>query len=216
MSLFDNQLSLFSSSTLSGNSDLFWGELEGEDAALPSPVAESPLVIPQTDFRLIGTRGLAATWKDRAKDNIAAIRMLGTLETEDRNATPDEQAVLSRFIGFGAGELVNTLSPRAGEPYRAGWDSIGKALVAACSETEHASLARSTQYAHFTPEYIVTALWDMLMKRGFQGGSVLEPGCGVGQFIALRPERLKGQIAFTGIEVDGIVARIARKLFPKQ
>ncbi|WP_264802840.1 methyltransferase, partial [Acetobacter fabarum] len=60
------------------------------------------------------------------------------------------------------------------------------------------------------------AIWDMLMKRGFQGGSVLEPGCGVGQFIALRPERLEGQIAFTGIEVDGIAARIARKLFPKQ
>jgi N12 class adenine-specific DNA methylase/adenine-specific DNA methylase len=216
MSLFDDQLSLFSSSSLSGAADLFWGELEGEDSPLPSPVSDSPLVIPQTNFRLKETRGLATAWKDRARDNIAAIKLLGTLETEDRNATPDEQAVLSRFIGFGADELANALFPRAGEPCRAGWDSIGKALEAASSETDHASLARSTQYAHFTPEYIVTALWDMLMKRGFQGGSVLEPGCGVGQFIALRPEHLEGQIAFTGIEVDGIAARIARKLFPKQ
>jgi hypothetical protein len=99
MSLFDDQLSLFSSSSLSGAADLFWGELEGEESPLPSPIAETPLVIPQTDFRLNGTRGLTTRWKDRARDNIAAIRLLGTLETEDRNATPDEQAVLSRFIG---------------------------------------------------------------------------------------------------------------------
>jgi adenine-specific DNA methylase len=69
---------------------------------------------------------------------------------------------------------------------------------------------------HFTPNLIINALWDMLMKRGFQGGSVLEPGCGGGQFIALRPERLEGRIAFTGIEMDSLAARIARKLFPKQ
>jgi SAM-dependent methyltransferase len=135
---------------------------------------------------------------------------------EDRNATPEEQAILSRFIGFGASELANTLFPRGNDPYRAGWESLGKELEAACSEADHAALARSTQYAHYTPEYIVTAIWDMLVKRGFQGGSVLEPGCGVGQFIALRPERLEGRIAFTGIEMNSIAARIARKLFPKQ
>jgi N12 class adenine-specific DNA methylase len=216
MSLFGDQLSLFSSSALNGPADLFWGELDGEDSPLPAPTAPAPLVIPQTDFRLSGERGLAASWKDRARDNIAAITLLGTLEAEDRNATPAEQAVLSRFIGFGASDLANSLFPRNGEPYRPGWESLGKALEAACSETERAALARSTQYAHFTPNLIVNALWDMLMKRGFQGGSVLEPGCGGGQFIALRPERLEGRIAFTGIEMDSLAARIARKLFPKQ
>ncbi|WP_146807073.1 Eco57I restriction-modification methylase domain-containing protein, partial [Acetobacter cibinongensis] len=216
MSLFDDQLSLFSSSILDSTSELFWGELEGEDSPLPSSITETPLVIPQADFRLLGTRGLAGAWKDRARDNIAAIKLLSTLEGEDRNAIPDEQAVLSRFIGFGASELANTLLPRGNEPYRSGWESLGKELEAACSETDHAALARSTQYAHYTPEYIVTALWNMLVKRGFQGGSVLEPGCGVGQFKALRPERLEGRIAFTGIEMDSIAARMARKLFPKQ
>jgi hypothetical protein len=83
MSLFDDQLSLFSSSILDNTSDLFWGELEGEDSPLPSPITETPLIIPQTDFRLVDTRGLASTWKDRARYNIAAIKLLGTLEGED-------------------------------------------------------------------------------------------------------------------------------------
>jgi hypothetical protein len=149
MSLFGDQLSLFSSSALNGPADLFWGELEGEGSPLPSPTTPAPFVIPQTDFRLSGERGLALSWKERARDNIAAITLLGTLEAEDRNATPAEQAVLSRFIGFGASDLANSLFPRNGEPYRAGWESLGKALEAACSETERAALARSTQYAHF-------------------------------------------------------------------
>lgn len=122
MSLFDDQLSLFSSSSLSGAADLFWGELEGEESPLPSPVSDSPLIISQTDFRLKETRGLATAWKDRARDNIAAIKLLRTLEAEGRNATPEEQAVLSRFIGFGAGELANALFPpcRRALPRRVG------------------------------------------------------------------------------------------------
>ncbi|QEO18805.1 class I SAM-dependent methyltransferase [Acetobacter vaccinii] len=216
MSLFGDQLSLFSSSALSGAPDLFWGDLDGEDAPLPSPSAPEPLVIPQTDFHLSGPRGLATTWKDRARDNIAAMALLRVIEAEERNATPDEQTVLSRYLGFGASALANSLFPRAGETYRAGWEDIGKALEDASSAAERASLARATQYAHFTPDFIVTALWDMLMARGFQGGSVLEPGCGAGQFIARRPQRLDGRIAFTGIEMDSVTARIARVLFPKQ
>ncbi|WP_282813569.1 class I SAM-dependent methyltransferase, partial [Komagataeibacter intermedius] len=74
----------------------------------------------------------------------------------------------------------------------------------------------ATQYAHFTPELIVHALWNKVLQMGFRGGSVLEPGCGTGLFIAARPERLEGRIAFTGIENDPITARIARRLYPNQ
>jgi len=72
------------------------------------------------------------------------------------------------------------------------------------------------QYAHYTPEYIVHTIWDFLLARGFQGGSVLEPGCGTGLFIATRPATLDGSIAFTGIEMDAVTARIARRLYPRQ
>ncbi|WP_284201810.1 hypothetical protein, partial [Gluconobacter albidus] len=166
-----SQLSFFDTSALGGSqSNLYWGELPGdralEEAAAaaqqaakaPAPI---PAVLPKVDFALTGTRGLAQGWKERARDNLAAIRLLATLEAEDRNASPDEQAVLARFTGFGAGELANSLFPRAGETFRAGWEEIGSQLEELTSQQERAGLARATQYAHYTPELIVHALWDL-------------------------------------------------------
>ncbi|MFT9159458.1 MAG: DEAD/DEAH box helicase family protein [Acetobacter sp.] len=215
--LFGNQLSLFGTSALNGSTaSLYWGDLDGEDQAIEQVLTSGPVIVPQTDFHLAGPRDLAQGWKTRARDNVTAIETLATLEREDRNATEQEQAILSRFVGFGASDLANSLFPRAGEGYRAGWEDIGKALHNATSEAERASLARATQYAHYTPDPIISAIWAMLVARGFRGGSVLEPGCGTGLFLAARPERLEGRIAFTGIEFDSISARIARRLYPKQ
>ena len=222
MADFGTQFSLFDSTPLSGKDTcLYWGELEGEtpDAApdsLANALAAAPAIVPQRDFNLFGLRGLATGWQARARDNVAAIRLIGEIEREDRNATASEQDVLSRFVGFGAGDLANSLFPRAGEAFRAGWEEIGAALNEATSEHERTALARAVQYAHYTPEYIVHTLWDFLVARGFRGGSVLEPGCGPGLFIAARPVKLEGKIAFTGIEMDSLTARIARRLFPRQ
>ncbi|MBB2157348.1 DEAD/DEAH box helicase family protein [Gluconacetobacter diazotrophicus] len=222
--MFDaaSQLSLFHSTPLSGQDTLlYWGDLEGEEGAAPETpladiLAEAPPVVPQRDFLLTGVRGLAAGWPERARDNLAAIRLVAELDRDERNATPAEQETLSRFIGFGAGALANSLFPRAGEGFRPGWEELGADLQATTIEIERASLARAVQYAHYTPEYIVHTIWDFLTARGFRGGSVLEPGCGTGLFIAARPPGLDGNIAFTGIEMDPITARIARRLFPRQ
>ncbi|NVN06768.1 hypothetical protein HW509_14415 [Asaia spathodeae] len=148
MSNADFQLSLFGDTALDGNANLFWGELEGEEGDAPGAAlpAVEPLVIPQTDFRLAGLRGLAQGWKARARDNIEAIKLVSTLEREARNATSEEQAQLSRFTGFGAGELANALFPRADEAYRAGWEKLGADLEACTTEAERSALARSTQY----------------------------------------------------------------------
>ncbi|MBB2164558.1 DEAD/DEAH box helicase family protein [Gluconacetobacter sp. 1b LMG 1731] len=222
MADFGTQFSLFDSTPLSGKDTcLYWGDLEGEDAdaapaAFAKALAEAPAVVPQRDFRLAGLRGLAAGWQARARDNLAAIRLLGELERDERNATAAEQAILSRFVGFGAGDLANNLFPRAGDTVGRGWEEIGAELTACTSETERAALARAVQYAHYTPEYIVHTIWDFLLARGFQGGSVLEPGCGTGLFIATRPAKLDGSIAFTGIEMDAVTARIAGCLYPRQ
>ncbi|NHN86515.1 lactate dehydrogenase [Acetobacter musti] len=214
------QLSLFGTTALGDpQSDLFWGELEGEEGTSPVPASSVPvasLAIPQTDFRLCGTRGLAEGWRQRARDNVLAIALLRELEEEDRNATAAEQVVLSRFIGFGAGDLANNLFPPDQDGFKTGWEEIGESLLATTTDAERAGLKRATQYAHFTPKTIVRALWDTALRMGFRGGSVLEPGCGSGLFIAARPENLEGRIAFTGIENDSITARIARKLYPNQ
>lgn len=214
------QLSLFGTTALDATqNDLFWGELEGEEGTSPAPSPSVPVVapvIPQTDFHLTGKRGLAEGWRQRARDNVLAIALLRELEEEDRNATAAEQVVLSRFIGFGAGELANNLFPPGHDGFKSGWEDIGESLLATTTDAERAGLKRATQYAHFTPETIVRALWDTALRMGFRGGSVLEPGCGSGVFIAARPEKLEGRIAFTGIENDPVTARIARKLYPNQ
>ncbi|MCF3635677.1 lactate dehydrogenase [Komagataeibacter intermedius] len=212
------QLNLFGSTALADTqNDLFWGELEGEDGTSPvSPVTPVAMALPKIDFHMVTDRGLADTWKQRARDNALAIALLKEIEEADRNASSPEQIILSRFVGFGAGELANNLFPSGSDSPRPGWEDVGEAIHASTTDVERAGLKRATQYAHFTPELIVHALWNKVLQMGFRGGSVLEPGCGTGLFIAARPERLEGRIAFTGIENDPITARIARRLYPNQ
>jgi len=171
--------------------------------------------VPAHTFRLEGERTLGRGWKARAADNIAAIRLLQAIEGEDRHATPDEQERLSRFVGFGAGELANTLFRRAGEVFRPGWEDLGHELEQLVSPAEMSALARSTQYAHYTPEFMIRAIWSALTRLGFKGGSVLEPGCGSGLFLAMMPEKVAARSAITGIEMDPTTARIARLLYPE-
>ena len=219
-----NQLSLFDSTALTSPFGLFGG---GNGALLPAlggddeddtpeaPIAPAIPRVVARDFRLAADRGLAQGWKNRAADNLAAIRLLQRIEGETRPATADEQATLARFVGYGAGDLANTLFRRPGEAWREGWAEQGDGLEQAVSTAEMASLSRCTQYAHFTPEYIVRAVWAGLGRMGFQRGSILEPGCGTGQFLALRPDTVEDCSTVTGIEMDPITARIAALLYPK-
>jgi N12 class adenine-specific DNA methylase/adenine-specific DNA methylase len=181
-----------------------------------APPAPQPLIRRGVNFVLGGDRGLAAGWKDRARDSIAAIRLAAQIEAEERPATPDEQRRLIRFTGFGASDLANGVFPRPGETaFRKGWETIGGALQDAVSDADYASLARCTQYAHFTPEFIVRAIWAGLQRLGWRGGRVLEPGIGTGLFAALMPEAFRDCAHVTGVELDPITARIARLLQPR-
>lgn len=183
-----------------------------EDANRPGTPAAA--AIPARDFRLAGDRVLAKGWKARAAGNFAAIRLAGQIETGKRNATPEEQELLSRFTGFGASELANNLFRRAGEPFNHGWAELGNELEQLVSREDLASLARATQYAHYTPEFIVRAIWAGVQRMGFRGGAILEPGCGTGLFFALMPETLASKTSLTGIEMDPSTARIAKLLYP--
>ena len=207
-------LSLFDTTALSG---LTLGASTGprfrEDPVEAAPVPE-PERVPAHTFRLLGERALARGWKARAADNLAAIRLMQEIEAEGRHATPAEQDQLARFVGFGASELANTLFRRRDEAFRPGWDDLGNELEQLVSPAEMAALARSTQYAHYTPEFIVRAVWAALTRMGFAGGRVLEPGCGTGLFLAMMPEKMAARSAATGVEMDPTTARIAKLLYP--
>ncbi|WP_428645598.1 DEAD/DEAH box helicase family protein [Roseibium sp.] len=168
-----------------------------------------------SNYYLASDRGLAKGWKARARDNLDAIALSAKLTDEGRRPTPDEQARLARFTGFGASDLANTVFRRPGEDaFRKGWEEIGGDLQDAVSEAEYASLTRCTQYAHFTPEFIVKAIWGGLRRMGWRGGRVLEPGIGTGLFPSLMPEQVRDASFMTGVELDPVTARIARLLHP--
>ncbi|RYE71481.1 MAG: class I SAM-dependent methyltransferase, partial [Hyphomicrobiales bacterium] len=188
--------------------------------AIPAPGKERPAGAPPRprgeDFHLAGDRGLARGWKQRARDNLKAIRLAVEIESQKRPATPEEQGRLIRFTGFGASDLANGVFRRPGETgFRPGWEEIGAALQDAVDDADYASLARCTQYAHFTPEFIVRAIWAGLLRFGWRGGRVLEPGIGTGLFPALMPQPLREISHITGVEHDPVSARIARLLRPR-
>ncbi|MEW6454873.1 N-6 DNA methylase [Bradyrhizobium sp. OHSU_III] len=229
-------LDLFGNTALSSGLGLgvtaFAADATGDDdphddppSSTPSPSASttaSPRPTPSgsrkraVDFHLAGDRGLAKGWKQRARDSIAAIRLAAQIEADERPATRDEQERLIRFTGFGASELANGVFRRPGETaFAKGWDKIGAELQDAVDDADYASLARCTQYAHFTPEFIVRAIWAGVQRLGWRGGRVLEPGIGTGLFPALMPEGLRDASHVTGVELDPVTARIARLLQPR-
>jgi hypothetical protein len=220
LSLFDNTaLSSWNSHTLQAVTQPYETDLdvagdEDQDGDTPLPSADP--VARGSNFHLAGDRALARGWPARARDNIAAIRLSKALEQSGDAPTRDEQAQLLRFIGFGATELAQSCFRRPGEiEFRPDWHEIGAALEAAVTPAEYAALQRATQYAHYTPETIIRALWRAVEQLGFTGGRVLEPGMGTGLFLALLPEALRATCQLTGVEYDPVTARIARLVHPE-
>jgi len=206
-------LSLFDNTALSGwtqhalldaaDTDVCDPANDDDDSDTPPP-ATTP-VARGSNFHLAGDRELARGWPARARDNIAAISLSKALEQSGRAPTPDEQARLLRFVGFGATELAQSCFRRPGEDeFRPGWQEIGAALEVAVTPEEYAALQRATQYAHYTPETIIRGLWRAAGRLGFAGGRVLEPGVGTGLFFALLPAALRQACQLTGIEYDPI------------
>ena len=176
--------------------------------------ASKPTLALGENFHLVGNRALAKSWRDRAQGNLAAIRLAAEIEADHRPATAEEQAQLIHFVGFGASELANGVFRRPGEAaFRKGWENIGEELEIV--DARSTSLARCNQYAHFTPEYIVRAVWAGIQRLGFRRGRVLEPGIGSGLFPALMPAALCDLSHVTGVELDPVSARIAKLLQPR-
>ncbi|MGE6742352.1 DEAD/DEAH box helicase family protein [Allorhizobium pseudoryzae] len=198
------------------------------DPTPPAPAPALPIALPQrsaprrqgdrANFYLDDgeDRGLAASWKERARLSVAAILTANEIERHNIPVTREHQQRLIRFTGFGASELANGMFRRPGEvDFREGWDDLGSSLESAVSESDYSSLSRCTQYAHFTPEFIIRAIWSGLQRMGWRGGRVLEPGIGTGLFPALMPKAYRDSSYVTGVELDPVTVRIVKLLQPK-
>ena len=141
--------------------------------------------------------------KSRARANIEAIRLVRTLDEQNRPATAEEQQVLARFSSWGA-------VPEIFE-FRQGWEDLQEELEELLTAEEYAQASRSTTNAHYTDPAIASAMWSALSQAGFTGGTVLEPGCGSGNFIGQAPAGTH----MVGVELDSISAKVAHYLYPE-
>ncbi len=163
------------------------------------------------DFRIteahgVGTGGL----HEKANANIAAIRLLKTIEAENRDATDEEKGILVRYAGWGALAQVFEFDYRR----RPEWTGVATELQSLLTSDEYESAQATTPNAHFTSPPVINAIWDGLQKLGVgKNSEVLEPALGIGHFYGLMPEELQGGHR-TGVELDSITARIAKKLYP--
>ena len=163
------------------------------------------------DTSTISHPAIASGEKAKARDILAAIRTLQTIERDQRRATTDERDILSRFGGFGAVALSLFPDPVRGT-YKDGWEPLGQELKSLLTPEEYGSAKRTTFNAFYTSPIVIRAMHEALARLGVPGDAlVLEPGCGVGNFMSQAP----GGMRFIGVELDSVSGRIARALHPE-
>mgnify|MGYP002142248305 CR=1 FL=1 len=150
--------------------------------------------------------------KTKFKQNVAAIRLLKELTAENRQATRAEQAVLAKYVGWGG---IPQAFYRDNNEVSKGWEKEAAELKELMTADELAAAAASTRNAHYTSTEIVGAVWEAAKHFGFQGGRVLEPSVGVGNFFGLMPTALRSASQLTGVELDHITGGIAKQLYPQ-
>ena len=174
------------------------------DAQTAPPQGNTP---PAQNFRitddLLGTGGAKA--KFRA--NMDAINLLKELEFDGRQATPEEQNILSKYVGWGG--LADAF-----DESKDNWKDEFAELYATLSPEEYAAARASTLNAHYTSPTVIKAIYEAVGNMGFQSGNILEPSMGVGNFFGLLPEQMQGSKLY-GVELDSITGRIAKQLYPQ-
>ena len=138
--------------------------------------------------------------------NIAAIQTLKQIEAEGRQATPQEQKTLSKYVGWGG-------LPQAFDAENASWQKEYQQLKSLLTDEEYAAARGSTLNAHYTSPVVIRAMYEALGSMGFRDGNVLEPACGVGNFFGCLPEAMQSSRLY-GVELDSITGRLARQLYP--
>ena len=143
--------------------------------------------------------------KERFRRNMEAIKVLKECEADNRFATPDEQIVLSKYVGWGG-------IPEAFDENNSSWANEYKELVEVLSPDEYTHARESTLTAFYTPQEVVKACYDIAENLGFKQGNILEPSCGIGNFIGMKPKSMADSKVY-GIELDSVSAAIAQQLY---
>jgi hypothetical protein len=202
------------------------GGVQGEDAGVKKPKEDKR----EKDFRLtedmVVAEGRSTSVVARIRNNLAAIKLLKKLEAEDRDATPEEQAVLVKYVGWGGlsqaadrrrGKNMEELPEgdyRRDTAWEEKWGKWYKELKTNLTDEEFDTAAASTRNAHYTDLPVFKRMWDAAVRLGFKGGTVLEPAAGVGHFFGLMPEDIAGKSRKVAVELDAISSRITAKLYP--
>ncbi len=177
------------------------------------PEQAEPEKTPQADksnavnFHITDDALGAGNAKEKFRRNIEAIRTLEKIEGENRTATPEEQKILSQYVGWGG--LADAF-----DETKANWAGEYRELKNLLSQQEYASARESTLNAHYTSPVIIRSIYEALEKMGFEKGNILEPAMGIGNFFGMLPEKMQESRLY-GVELDGITGRIARQLYPK-
>lgn len=184
--------------------------LEQEKTELPPEEKTEAPAVPVTDrhnFRITNDAIGIGGAKEKFRNNMAAINLLHELEIENRLATPEEQEVLSRYVGWGGLSM-------AFDEHNAAWAEEFKELYASLSPEEYRAAMESTLTAFYTPPVVIKAMYDVLDRLGFSQGNILEPSCGTGNFFGLLPESMQNS-KLHGVEIDSLTGRIAKQLYQK-
>ena len=181
--------------------------LEQEKTELPPEEKTEAPAVDRHNFCITDdTIGVGGA-KEKFRNNMAAINLLHELEIENRLATPEEQEVLSQYVGWGGLSM-------AFDEHNIAWAEEFKELYASLSPEEYRAAMESTLTAFYTPPVVIKAMYGALDRLGFSQGNILEPSCGTGNFFGLLPESMQNS-KLHGVEIDSLTGRIAKQLYPK-
>ena len=148
------------------------------------------------------------TNREKIETNIAAIELVKRLEKEGRQASPEEQELLVKYVGWGglANEFFDELNPK--------YETERLTLKSLVSKSEYSTMKQSSLTAYYTDPLIIRQIWQKLLDDGFEGGRILDPSMGTGNFFAAMPRSIRERSELYGVELDSVTGAIAKQLHP--
>ena len=183
-------------------------EKDKETKPLISSIEEKDVPVQDFDFPDDLEDFYPKTNREKIETNIAAIELVKRLEKEKRQANPEEQELLAKYVGWGglANEFFDELNPK--------YETERLTLRSLVSKSEYSTMKQSSLTAYYTDPMIIRQIWQKLLDDGFEGGRILDPSMGTGNFFAAMPRSIRDKSELYGVELDSVTGAIAKQLHP--